>query len=97
MATSVLTSYYEDAKNLAEDARLGDDVTGAIGDAITQIENFELKADEVGNIDSWLEGWGSNTASNEKFNQSLTYDEWLKLIESDETMKQYAKKLVENA
>lgn len=97
MATSVLTSYYEDAKNLAEDAGLGDDVTGAIGDAITQIENFELKADEVGNIDSWLEGSGSNTASNEKFNQSLTYDEWLKLIESDETMKQYAKKLVENA
>ena len=96
-ATSVLLSYYHEAEQIASDSGLGDDVTGAIGDAITQIENFELKADEVGNIDSWLEGSGSNTASNEKFNQSLTYDEWLKLIESDETMKQYAKKLVENA
>lgn len=96
-ATSVLLSYYHEAEQIASDSGLGDDITGAIGDAITQIENFELKADEVGNIDSWLEGSGSNTASNEKFNQSLTYDEWLKLIESDDTMKQYAKKLVENA
>ena len=54
-----------------------------------------MKADEVGNLDNWLEGSGSNTASNEKFNQSLTYDEWLKLIEADPTMREFAKSLTE--
>ena len=64
-----------------------------ITNAITQIENFELKSDEVNNLDNWLEGSGSNTTSNEKFNQSLTYDEWLKLIEADPTMREYAKSI----
>ena len=66
-----------------------------ITNAITQIENFELKSDEVGNLDNWLEGSGSNTTSNEKFNQSLSYDEWLKLIEADPTMREFAKSLAE--
>lgn len=66
-----------------------------ITNAITQIENFELKADEVGSLDNWLEGSGSNTTSNEKFNQSLSYDEWLKLIEADPTMREFAKSLAE--
>ena len=66
-----------------------------ITNAITQIENFELKSDEVGNLDNWLEGSGSNTTSNEKFNQALNYDEWLKLIEADPTMREFAKSLAE--
>ena len=73
---------------------LPEEASEVITNAITQIENFELKSDEVGNLDNWLEGSGSNTASNEKFNQSLSYDEWLKLIEADPTMRDYAKKLV---
>ena len=72
---------------------LSEEAHEVITNAITQIENFELKSDEVGNLDNWLEGSGSNTASNEKFNQSLTYDEWLKLIEADPTMREYAKSI----
>lgn len=64
-------------------------------EGVEQIENFVLKADEVGNFDDWLEGSGSTTTSNEKFNQALSFDEWLKLIESDDTMREYAKRLVD--
>lgn len=70
---------------------------GSIDNNVNVFENFQLKSDEVGNLDNWLEGSGSNTATNEKFNQSLSYDEWLKLIESDDVMKEYAKRLTENA
>ena len=63
---------------------------------VTVNENFELKQDEVGSLDNWLEGSGSNTADNEKFNQALTYDEWLKLIEADPTMREYAKNLLKD-
>ena len=78
----------EQTNGLPEEAR------EVITNAITQIENFELKADEVGNLDNWLEGSGSNTTSNEKFNQALNYDEWMKLIEADPAMRDYAKKLM---
>ena len=63
---------------------------------VTVNENFELKQGEVGSLDNWLEGSGSNTADNEKFNQALTYDEWLKLIEADPTMREYAKNLLKD-
>lgn len=90
--TSEITSWFQEA--VTEVNGLPEEATGVIEEAITQIEDFELKADEVGDIDNWLEGSGSNTASNEKFNQALSYDEWLKLIESDETLRNYAKELV---
>lgn len=91
--TQEVLSYFKEAESIA--AETGNkEVINAMSNAVKQIENFELKADEVGNLDNWLEGSGSNTSTNEKFNQSLTYDEWLKLIEADPTMRDYAKKLI---
>lgn len=91
--TQEVLSYFKEAESIA--AETGNkEALDAISSGITQIENFELKSDEVGNLDNWLEGSGSNTATNEKFNQSLSYDEWLKLIEADPTMQEYAKKLI---
>lgn len=84
--------YFKDAKDIA--AETGNkEAYDSISAGITQIENFQLKSGEVGNLDNWLEGSGSNTADNGKFNQSLSYDEWLKLIEADPTMQEYAKTL----
>ena len=90
--TQEVLEYFKEAENIAESSG-NEEAVQEITKAITQIENFELKADEVGNLDNWLEGSGSNTASNEKFNQSLTYDEWLKLIEADPTMREFAKSI----
>lgn len=73
-----------------------DTTTGETTGETTVTENFELSPDEVNNFDNWMEGSGSNTADNEKFNQSLTYDEWLKLIEADPTMREYAKNLLKD-
>jgi hypothetical protein len=92
--TEALIKYYEmglQVEGIPEEAVF------AMRDGVTQIENFKLKSDEVGQFDDWLEGSGNSTASNEKFNQALTFDEWMKLIESDETMREYAKKMVKNA
>lgn len=92
--TEALIKYYEmglQVEGIPEEAVF------AMRDGVNQIENFKLKADEVGQFDDWLEGSGNSTASNEKFNQALTFDEWMKLIESDETMREYAKKMVKNA
>ena len=91
--TQEVLEYFKDAEDIAESSG-NEEAVQEITNAITQIENFELKADEVGNLDNWLEGSGSNTVSNEKFNQALTYDEWMKLIEADPTMQEYAKKLI---
>lgn len=91
--TQEVLEYFKEAESIAESSG-NEEAVQEITNAITQIENFELNADEVGNIDNWLEGSGSNTATNEKFNQSLSYDEWLKLIEADPTMQEYAKKLI---
>ena len=90
--TKDILSYFKEAENIAKESG-NEEAVQEITNAITQIENFELKSEEVGNLDNWLEGSGSNTASNEKFNQSLTYDEWLKLIEADPTMREYAKSI----
>ena len=85
-------SYFNEAKSIA--AETGNkEATSTMDSAIKQIEDFQLKSDEVGNLDNWLEGSGSNTADNGKFNQALTYDEWLKLIEADPVMQEYAKSL----
>ena len=92
--TQEVLEYFKEAEDIAESSG-NEEAVQEITNAITQIENFELKSDEVGNLDNWLEGSGSNTASNEKFNQSLTYDEWLKLIEADPTMREFAKSLTE--
>ena len=91
--TQEVLNYFKEAESIAAETG-NEEALAAISDGITQIENFELKSDEVGNLDNWLEGSGSNTATNEKFNQSLSYDEWLKLIEADPTMQEYAKKLI---
>lgn len=88
--TEEITGWFKEAEGLDG---LPEEVKETLTVYLTQTEDFELKADEVENLDNWLEGSGSNTTSNEKFNQSLSYDEWLKLIESDETMRDYAKKL----
>ena len=92
--TQEMLDYFKDAEDIAESSG-NEEAVQEITNAITQIENFELKSDEVGNLDNWLEGSGSNTTSNEKFNQSLTYDEWMKLIEADPVMRDYAKSLAE--
>ena len=90
--SSEVLSYFNEAKDIA--AETGNkEATGIMDSAIKQIEDFQLKSDEVGNLDSWLEGSGSNTADNGKFNQALSYDEWLKLIEADPVMQEYAKSL----
>ena len=94
--SSQVLSYLQEAKNVAAETNnveVVSSVNNVIDNAISQIENFELKADEVGSLDNWLEGSGSNTADNGKFNQALSYDEWLKLIEADPTMQEYAKKI----
>ena len=94
--TQEVLGYFKEAQSIAADTG-NEEALEAISNGIEQIsqtENFELKSDEVGDLDNWLEGSGSNTATNEKFNQSLTYDEWLKLIEADPTMRDYAKKLI---
>ena len=87
-----ILSYFGEAKSIA--AETGNkEAIGTMDSAIKQIEDFQLKSDEVGNLDNWLEGSGSNTADNGKFNQALSYDEWLKLIEADPVMQEYAKSL----
>lgn len=90
--SSGVLSYFNEAKSIA--AETGNkEAIGTMDNAIKQIEDFQLKSDEVGNLDNWLEGSGSNTADNGKFNQALSYDEWLKLIEADPVMQEYAKSL----
>ena len=90
--SSEVLSYFNEAKSIA--AETGNkEATSTMDSAIKQIEDFQLKSDEVGNLDNWLEGSGSNTADNGKFNQALSYDEWLKLIEADPVMQEYAKSL----
>ena len=100
--SSEIVGYLNEAKDIAAEAgekeetvsTTGVTIDRVIDSAISQIENFELKSGEANNLDNWLEGSGSATTGNEKFNQSLTYDEWLKLIEADPTMQEYAKKLI---
>ena len=90
--SSEVLSYFNEAKNIA--AETGNkEAISTMDNAVKQIEDFQLKSDEVGNLDNWLEGSGSNTADNGKFNQALSYDEWLKLIEADPVMQEYAKSL----
>lgn len=84
----------DDAINKITTRNVSYDATG--DNNVTVTENFELGQDEVSDFDSWIEGSGSNTADNEKFNQSLTYEEWLKLIEADPTMREYAKNLLKD-
>ena len=90
--SSEVLSYFKEAESIAAETG-NQEAIGAIDGAIKQIEDFQLKSDEVGNLDNWLEGSGSNTADNGKFNQALSYDEWLKLIEADPVMQEYAKSL----
>lgn len=85
-------NYFNEAKSIAAETG-NNEATSTMDSAIKQIEDFQLKSDEVGNLDNWLEGSGSNTADNGKFNQALSYDEWLKLIEADPVMQEYAKSL----
>lgn len=90
--TEQVLSYFGEA--IALTGKSGNnEAVRALTSAISQIENFKLGAGEVGDLNNWLEGSGSNTISNGKFNQSLSYDEWLKLIEADPTMQKYAKSL----
>ena len=90
--------FFEDAKDIAEKSINVDagneEAVAKITSAINQIENFRLGSEEANSFDNWLEGSGSNTADGGKFNQALTYEEWLKLIEADPTMQEYAKKLI---
>ena len=91
-----ILSYFNEAKSIAAETgnkEVIDTVGTTIDSAVKQIEDFQLKSDEVGNLDNWLEGSGSNTVDNGKFNQALSYDEWLKLIEADPVMQEYAKSL----
>ncbi len=96
--TRAVLGFFEDAKNIAEKSINVDagneEVVNKITSAISQIENFRLGSEEANSFDNWLEGSGSNTAENGKFNQALTYEEWLKLIEADPTMQEYARKLI---
>lgn len=91
-----ILSYFGEAKDIAAEAgnkEVINAMSTTMDNAVKQIEDFQLKSDEVGNLDNWLEGSGSNTADNGKFNQALSYDEWLKLIEADPVMQEYAKSL----
>ena len=97
--TNDITSYFEDVK---EKEGIPPEAIPEIDNAIDEIktkttttEDFKINSDEVGNLDNWLEGSGSNTADNGKFNQKLSYEDWLKLIQADPTMREYAKKLAE--
>ena len=96
--TRAVLGFFEDAKDIAEKSINVDvgneEAVAKITTAISQIENFRLGSEEANSFDNWLEGSGSNTADNGKFNQALTYEEWLKLIEADPTMQEYAKKLI---
>ena len=92
-----ILSYFGEAKSIASETgnkEVVNAMSTAMNSAVKQIEDFQLKSHEVGNLDNWLEGSGSNTADNGKFNQALSYDEWLKLIEADPTMQEYAKKIM---
>ena len=91
-----ILSYFNEAKDIAAETgnkEIVNAMSTTMDSAVKQIEDFQLKSDEVGNLDNWLEGSGSNTADNGKFNQALSYDEWLKLIEADPVMQEYAKSL----
>ena len=96
--TRAVLRYFKEAEDIAEKSVNVDagneEAVSKIKSAISQIENFRLGSEEVNNFDNWLEGSGSNTTENKKFNQALTYEEWLKLIEADPTMQEYAKKLI---
>ena len=108
--TEQVLDYFKEARDMAQDAgnqEVVDIIDDAINKVTTRnvsydtttgettvTESFELGPDEVSNFENWLEGSGSNTAENDKFNQSLTYEEWLKLIEADPTMREYAKTLI---
>ena len=95
--TNDITSYFEDVKEKPgippEAQQQIDNAIDEIKTTTTTTENFKVNSDEVGNLDNWLEGSGSNTADNGKFNQKLSYEDWLKLIKSDPAMQEYAKKL----
>ena len=95
---SEVLDFFEEAKDIAEKSINVDagneEVVNKITSAISQIENFRLGSEEANSFDNWLEGSGSNTTDGGKFNQALTYEEWLKLIEADPTMQEYAKKLI---
>ena len=92
--TNDITSYFEDVK---EKEGIPPEVIPEIDNAIKEIttttEEFKVNSDEINNFDNWLEGSGSNTADNGKFNQKLSYEDWLKLIKADPAMQEYAKKL----
>ena len=95
--TDDITSYFEDVK---EKEGIPPEAIPEIDNAIEEIktkttttEEFKVNSDEVGNLNNWLEGSGSNTADNGKFNQKLKYEDWLKLIQADPAMQEYAKKL----
>ena len=93
-----ITSYLEDAKSIvsaSNNKQAQDTIDNAIKEITTKTEDFKINSDEVGNLDNWLEGSGSNTADNGKFNQKLSYKDWLKLIQADPAMQEYAKKLAE--
>ena len=96
--TRAVLGYFEEAKDIAEksiDVNAGnEEAVSKIKSAISQIENFKLGSEEVNSFDNWLEGSGSNTTDGGRFNQALTYEEWLKLIEANPTMQEYAKKLI---
>lgn len=91
-----ILKYFGEAKGIAAETgnkEVINAMSTTMDSAVKKIEDFQLKSDEVGNLDNWLEGSGSNTADNGKFNQALSYDEWLKLIEADPVMQEYAKSL----
>ena len=96
--TRAVLRYFEEAEDIAEkginvDAG-NEEVVAKIKSVISQIENFKLGSEEANSFNNWLEGSGSNTTDGGKFNQALTYEEWLKLIEADPTMREYARKLI---
>ena len=96
--TNDITSYFEEVK---EKEGIPPEAIPEIDNAIEEIktttttktEEFKVNSDEIGNLDNWLEGSGSNTVDNGKFNQKLSYEDWLKLIQADPAMQEYAKKL----
>ena len=93
--TDDITSYFEDVK---EKEGIPPEAIPEIDNAINEIkttttEDFKINSSEINNFDNWLEGSGSNTADNGKFNQALKYEDWLKLIQADPAMQEYAKKL----
>ena len=91
-----ITSYLEDARNIvsvSNNQQAKETIESAIKEITTKTEDFKINSNEVGNLDNWLEGSGSNTADNGKFNQALSYEDWLKLIQADPAMQEYAKKL----